>query len=326
MDNYKNLEETVWKKDMCTCCGACSAVCPSGSIIYDNFHPVYKGKCNVLDFGIPCGACYESCAKTGLPFSKNNDFTAYSARSSINIPNAQSGGAVTSLLISALDSKMIDGALLMGVDKFTGNPSPIIATDRSSIMLCAGSRYTWGNVLEGLGKAVKKGLRHIAIVGTPCSIQSARRIMASNIDVVECYGKCIRFTIGVFCSGIFGNLENKVCKELGLDSWQIKKLDIKNGKVVVFLKDSINEIPIGNLKGDILSGCRNCTDFASDYADISAGKTGSEDGSTSLLVRNEAGNALVSCAFEMGNLTLSDRVDKISIQKAIERKRINHKV
>lgn len=320
MDNYKILEETVWQKNICTCCGACSAVCPSSAIAYTNFHPTYTGKCKVLDSGIPCGACSESCARTKMPDHINTSFKAYSAQSTISVPNAQSGGAVTSILISALDSGLIDGALLMNVDKFTQTPSPVIATDRNMVMLSAGSRYTWGNVLETLGKAVKKGHKHLAIVGTPCTIQSVRRIMASNLDVVECYGKCIRFTIGVFCSGIFGDLESIVCNKLGISSWQIKKLDIKNGKVMVFMKDRVMELPINSIKGDILNGCSNCNDFSAEYADISAGKTGSEDGHTTLIARNEAGNALVSCAFDMGNLTLSEKVDLVSIQKASERK------
>ncbi|MCX9084597.1 MAG: Coenzyme F420 hydrogenase/dehydrogenase, beta subunit C-terminal domain [Candidatus Methanoperedens sp.] len=320
MDNYKILEETVWNKNLCTCCGACSAVCPSSSIIYKNFQPSYIGKCKVLDSGIPCGACSESCARVKKPDPVNTQYQAYSVRSANPVPNAQSGGAVTQLLISALDSGMIDGALLMNVDKFTQKPSPIIATDRNMIMLSAGSRYTWGNVLDTLGKAVKKGHKNLAIVGTPCTIQSVRRIMASNVDVVQCYGRCIRFTIGVFCSGIFGEIENIVAKKLGISSWQIKKIDIKSGKVIVFLKDGVMELAINSVKDNTLPGCSKCSDFASDYADISAGKTGSEDGHTSILVRNEAGNALVSCAFEMGNITMSEKVDIDSIQKASERK------
>lgn len=321
MENYKILEEMVWKKDICTCCGACSAVCPSSAITYMNFLPQYTGNCKVLDSGIPCGACFESCARTKSPDHSNTFFKAYSAKSTVTVPNAQSGGAVTSLLVSAFDSGLIDGALLMSVDKFTQIPTPIIATDRNAIMLSAGSRYTWGNVLDGLGKAVKKGLKRIAIVGTPCTIQSVRKIMSSNLDVVECYGKCIRFTIGVFCSGIFGNLESIVCKKLGIGSWQIKKLDIKNGKVVVFMKDCVHELPISSIQCDILHGCSTCDDFASEYADLSAGKTGSEDGYTTLIVRNEAGNALISGTLETGNLILSEKVDLVSIQNAVERKR-----
>ncbi len=321
METYKNLEEAVWKKDICTCCGACSAVCPSNAITYNDFIPTYTGKCKVLDSGIPCGACFDSCGRASPAEVRTNHYEAFSAKSNITVPNAQSGGAITSLLISALDSGLIDGALLMSIDRFTRKPSPIIATDRNAILLCAGSRYTWGNVLSGLGKAVKSGHERIAVVGTPCTIQSVRRMMASNLDVLQCYGKCIRFTIGVFCSGIFGNLEDKVCKKLGIGSWQIKKLDIKSGKVQVFLKDNIEELSINSVQVEMLPGCAKCTDFASDLADISAGKIGSGDGYTTLMVRNEAGNALLSTAIEMGNLTLSENVDIAAVEKASERKR-----
>lgn len=61
--------------------------------------------------------------------------------------------------------------------------------------------------------------------------------------------------------------------------------------------------------------------FHPDLADLSAGKTGSTEGYTTLILRNESGNALLSTAVEMGNLTLSENVDIAAVEKASDKKR-----
>lgn len=320
MESYKELEEAVWKQGLCTKCGACAAVCPAGTISLVGISPVYGGNCKVVVDNIPCGACYNSCGRAHASEPGKYNLKFYAAKSRTRAPYAQSGGAVTSLLVSALGSGLIDGALVMGVDRFTQEPRAMVATTGEEVMHAAGSRYSWGNVFEGLGDAVKNGLERLAIVGTPCAIESAHRIMSSNLDVLECYGKCIRFTIGVFCSGIFGNIEDAVCGERDLEKWQVKKMEIKDGKVYVHLKTGIKQVPFSKVKDDALPGCSKCTDFASVFADVSAGNIGTGEGFTTLVIRNDSGKALVSNAVELGNITLSDDVDESAVEEAAQRK------
>lgn len=320
MESYKELEEAVWKQELCTKCGACAAVCPSGTISLNGISPVYGGNCKVAVENVQCGACYNSCGKAHPAKISEHKLNTHSAKSSIDVPYAQSGGVVTSLLVSAFDSGLIDGALLMDVDRFSKEPRAVVVTSSEEVMLAAGSRYSWGNVLEGLGDAVKGGLERLAIVGTPCAIESVQQIMSSKLDVLECYGKCIRFTIGVFCSGIFGNIEDVVCNELNAEKWQVKKMEIKNGKVYTHMKTGVRELPFGKVKDDVLPGCAKCTDFASIYADVSAGNIGTEEGFTTLIIRNDSGKALVSNAVELGNVTINDDVDESAIEEATQRK------
>ena len=321
MESYKELEEAVWKQELCTKCGACAAVCPSETLSLNGISPVYGGNCKVVVENVPCGACYNSCGKAQPAKTSERKLSIHAAKSSINAPYAQSGGAVTSLLVSAFDSGLIDGALVMGVDRFSQEPQAMVVTTKEEVMQVSGSRYSWGNVFEGLGNAVKSGLERLAIVGTPCAIESVQRIMSSNLDVLECYGKCIRFTIGVFCSGIFGNIEDAVCSELDIEKWQVKKTEIKDGKVYAHLKTGIRELPFGKVKDEVLPGCAKCTDFASRFADVSAGNIGTEEGFTTLIIRNDSGKALVLNAVETGNLTLSDDVDESAIEEAAHRKK-----
>ena len=321
MESYKELEEAVWKQELCTKCGACAAVCPSGTISLNGTSPSYGGNCKVVVENVPCGACYNSCGKAHPSEPDKYNLKFYAAKSSIKAPYAQSGGAVTSLLVSAFDSGLIDGALVMGVDRFSQEPRAMVVTTKEEVMQVSGSRYSWGNVLEGLGDAVKSGRERLAIVGTPCAIESAQRIIASNLDVLECYGKCIRFTIGVFCSGIFGNIEDVVCRELDIEKWQIKKTEIKDGKVYAHLKTGTMELPFGKVKDEVLPGCAKCTDFSSRFADVSAGNIGTEEGFTTLIIRTDSGKALVSNAVELGNISLSDDVDESAIEEAERKKK-----
>ncbi len=320
MDSYKNLEESVWEQGICTRCGACVAVCPTKTLVFNDSSPVYQGNCKVAVENIPCGACYNSCGRIAT-FKEEKILKVYSAKSNLELPYAQSGGAITSLLVSAIESNLIDGALIMDVDRYSQQPLPKLGVNREQIIQACGSRYSWGNVLTMLGEAVKSGYNKLAIVGTPCVIESVSRIRSSKLDVLSCYGECIRFTIGVFCSGIFRNLEACVCRELKINPWQIRKVEIKEGKVYAYLNTGIKEIPFKKVKNDMLPNCLRCTDFASICADISAGNIGSREGYTTLIIRSNAGSALVSNAVERGNLTLSDDVDLSAVEEASLKKK-----
>lgn len=322
MESCKDLEEAVWKQDRCTRCGACVAVCPSKTIIFRDMAPVYCGSCRVLVDNIPCGACFGGCGKAA-----ENEMAApkkyiaiHAARAQEQVAGAASGGAVTAMLAHALESGSVDGVLLLGADTISKKPVSVVATDAGELRRFAGSRYSWGNALESLGDAVKAGFTRLAAVGTPCAIRSVRRIMGSDLDVLACYGKCIRFTVGLFCTGIFRDVEGAVCRELGISPWQIRKVELRGDRVHVHTGNSVEDVPLATIRSDMLAGCPKCTDFAARFADVSAGNTGSAEGYTTLVVRTDAGAALVAGASDSGRLLLSDGIDIAAIERAAKRK------
>ena len=59
-------------------------------------------------------------------------------------------------------------------------------------------------------------------------------------------------------------------------------------------------IPLEEVEEIAREACLACPDFVNDYADISAGGLGSEDGYTSVIVRNSAGKQVYSEALYKG--------------------------
>ncbi len=317
MECYRDLEEKIWQPGLCASCGACAAVCPTGAIEFVDYTPSYQGGCKVADECVPCSACYFSCPRlesleTGLIGSFQGIYGAVAVK---RAAYAQSGGAVTSLLVSALEEGLVDGVLLLSVDRASLKPRPVIATRVEEVVQAAGSRYGWANVLEGLDEAVKSGLRRLAIVGTPCVIQSVHRIRNSNLDVLALYRESIRLTIGVFCSGIFYRIEDA----LKLHPWEVRKLDIHGKNALVYHYGGVKEVPLKDLEG--LPGCLPCLDFSAELADISAGNMGTPEGHTTLIVRSDTGVWLTARAVENGSLKLTREVETGVIAKAAARKK-----
>ncbi|MFQ5976297.1 MAG: coenzyme F420 hydrogenase/dehydrogenase beta subunit N-terminal domain-containing protein, partial [Candidatus Hydrothermarchaeales archaeon] len=162
--------------------------------------PVHEKECVVTERSIPCGACYSVCPQTE-PMNNiakdlfENEKIEYEdeyigkiiglfASTSIeNIRYAQSGGAVTTILTAALEEDLIDGALIMSVDRLTMKPQAKVAVNPKEIISAAGSKYDWAPIMLAMKDAVEnKKLKRLAIVGTPCVIRSARRMAASEND------------------------------------------------------------------------------------------------------------------------------------------------
>jgi len=309
--NHIELETQVWTKGICASCGACAAVCPARTIVINGLKPLYEGHCRE-DEGIPCGACYDSCARIKEPGQLKVMENIVAARSVRDVAFAQSGGAVTALLASALENGMIDGAVVLDTNRLTKEARSILVTDSKELMKASGSRYSWGNALEVLGDAVKQGYQRLAVVGTPCAIQSIRKMMGSDIDVVRCYGRCVVLTVGLFCSSIFNDIEGAISGILDISSQDIMRIEI-SGKIKVLTDTGWEVIPISSVKDSILPGCAHCTDFSARYADISAGDTGSKQGFTTLIVRTPAGQSAMQMALRSNRLEISTDVDPQAI-------------
>ncbi|HMK46508.1 MAG TPA: 4Fe-4S dicluster domain-containing protein, partial [Methanocella sp.] len=56
---YKELEESVWKKDICAGCRACITICPGNTLAYDNTEnkPYQNTPC------VDCKACVDVCPR-----------------------------------------------------------------------------------------------------------------------------------------------------------------------------------------------------------------------------------------------------------------------
>jgi coenzyme F420 hydrogenase subunit beta len=324
--SYLDLKSEVWDAGRCSGCGACIAVCPADALTFDEGEmvvcPKSTGYCKQATDSVPCGACYDSCPRTGdQPSETLGEYLElFAAKAAFEVPHRQSGGAVTSILANALDEGLIDAIVTVTEDRWTLKPSSVVITKSDVLVQQAGSRYSWWvPLLAALKNAVvERKFKRIAVVGVPCTIQAAARIRESENDLLKPYAKAIRLTIGLFCTETFDYsllIQDKLRTRYNLEPHEIRKLNVK-GKLEVLKQDgSTTIVPLAELDTCIRNGCHYCTDFSAVRSDISAGAVGSPSGSTTLIVRTITGKGFVDSAIRNKNLDVSTGVDTAAIEK-----------
>jgi coenzyme F420 hydrogenase subunit beta len=328
---FKDLEREVWLEGTCSGCGACVAVCPADAIYFargNTLTPRSTGYCKADTDGVPCGACYEVCPRTTLfrPETLLGEFEEITAaRSTFDVERKQSGGAVTAILMSALEEGLIDAVVTVTEDRWTLRPSSAVITSSDALVHHAGSRYSWWvPLLASLKEAViNRKCRKIAIVGVPCVVRATKTLRESEHDLLKPFGKAIRLVIGLFCTESFDYaklVEGKLQQEHRIEPWQIRRLDVK-GKLDVYLQDdSVVSIPLSELEECVRTGCRVCTDLTAVDADLSAGAIGSPDGYTTLIIRNEIGRGFVDHAIRRGKLETQGEINTKLIERLASQK------
>lgn len=289
---FKNIS-FVSKDNMCTGCGVCDGVCPFDAIVMnkDEHKGVYQAD---VDFNkcTDCTICLRSCPpltwsnkqKTDKYHSMVGDFIScyavYSKNDNIRYQSA-SGGFITTLLIYLLESKIINGAVVVkrnNVDPLTSEP--FIATTKEEILKAKGSKYSpvkFNNILKEIKKS---SLSSLAVVGLPCHIEGLSAYMNRNSKI----RKKIAFRIGIVC----GQSPSFLSYEYSFNKLNIKKdekvIDIKNrgygwpGYMQVKTDKKNIKIPYGSKysMGMVLSSplftplaCQMCADPVGFDADIS---------------------------------------------------------
>ena len=324
--SYLDLKSEVWDTGRCSGCGACVAVCPADALTFDEgemvVSPKSAGYCKQVTDDVTCGACYDSCPRTGDQPAETlgNYLELFTAKATFDVPHRQSGGAVTSILANALDEGLIDAVVTVNEDRWTMKPSSVVITKSDVLLQQAGSRYSWWvPLLAALKNAVvARKFKRIAVVGVPCAIQAVSRIRVSENDLLKPYAKAIRLTIGLFCTEAFDYtllIQGKLHSHYKLEPHEIRKLDVK-GKLEVLKQDgSTTIVPLAELETCVRKGCHYCSDLTAVRSDISAGAIGSPAGSSTLIVRTRTGKGFVDSAIRNKKLDISPGVDTAAIEK-----------
>lgn len=329
--NYNDLESSVWHTGKCACCGACVAVCPANSLFFEtgenSTHPLNDGYCKSAVDGVPCGACYEVCPRVNERKIETigNSIDIVSASANFDVEKKQSGGAVTAILMNALEQGLVDAVITVTEDSWNLKPKSILITSGEMITKQAGSRYNWWvPLLSALKEAViTKKYRNIAIVGVPCVVQAIHEMRKSEHDLIRPFRDSIRLIIGLFCTETFDYekmVEGKFKKEMGIDPWQIRRLDVTGKLEITTDSGEIHTIPLSEVDDCIRPGCAICTDLTALDADISAGSIGSPQGQTTLIIRTPVGNKFFMSAVDEGKLGISDKPDLRPIEKLANKK------
>jgi len=309
--NLMDLEAEVIYNGLCCYCGSCGAFCKE-YITYENELPKTKKKCYEI-----CGACYDFCPRTFfapfevdravfgdvrtdnlLGYYQGEILTARATDAAVR-DKAQDGGVVSALLVFLLEHGEIDAAV---VSKTSENwePEPFVATKREDILAAAGSKYTQCPSVLGVGDAFEAGYKNIALVGLPCHIQGMRKVQLSKgFDV--CADR-VKLLIGLLCTETFDMaMLTKKLEELGTSIEEVEKFNIKKGSFIVQTKAGKEiKTPIRKMRECVREACNYCYDFAAEFADISVGSIGSENGWSTVILRSEAGEDLMKQAEAAG--------------------------
>ncbi|MGQ9732852.1 MAG: Coenzyme F420 hydrogenase/dehydrogenase, beta subunit C-terminal domain [Candidatus Zipacnadales bacterium] len=314
---------TSW---VCTQCGTCSAICPTGAISVEwsadgSAYPrVDKKVC------INCGLCLCICpgpimwsveAALQDTSAKMQCFLTYATDPSLRQRGA-SGGAITALLVHLFRERQIDSALVtrLGPDL---RPEPFIAKSETDLCAAQSSKYVVSPTITALrGLLQRDSNSRLAVVGLPCQIHGISR--ASKVQ--KTVNSCVVAKLALFCGGTKTALyTDEVLARMGVRRSQVRHFDYRGGRwpgaITAVLDDgqTITATPRELGLGDIFTRayftpprCLLCDDPFGAHADISAGdpwnipEAATPEGHTLLVIHTPKGESILRGASETGVL------------------------
>ena len=273
----------------CAQCGTCIGVCPYDAIQVlrnsrGDFVPILnREKCR------ECGLCVRACPGRSLYLNKLdasgdgsllghfiNTYIGCSTDEEIKQKSA-SGGVITSLLVFALEHKLIDGALVVRMNrKRPLDPEVIIARTRDDTISAAQSKYFPVPVDIALKKIIDQRGKFV-VVGLPCHIRGAK----AAETIITGMRKKIVLHIGLFCGCSVNFSATKfLLQRLGIKEEEVSELSYRSGEwpggFLVKLKNGTKKF-ISKSSYSFINflfppvRCTLCTDMTNELADISVG-------------------------------------------------------
>jgi len=288
---------------LCHRCGSCIGICPTGVLGLDSeAYPRVKNLSACTD----CDLCVRVCPGDEFPFQEMNQelfgkkgdlqnthgffdkaVIAYATETDLR-QRSTSGGLVSALLLHLLDTKQIDGAIVIASDPDTlWKGKPIVARTREEILNAAKSKYAISPT-NSVFSEIREIEGRYALVGLPCQIHGYQK--AAKLD--ERIRDRIVLTIGLFCHAAIEHEAFRVIWEsLGVKAKEAVKFTSRIGKHPgaphIELKDgSTYPVYFGNKSGykpssieviNILyrlftpDRCLTCFDGLAEFADIAVG-------------------------------------------------------
>ena len=324
--HWKELFSEVVTSGLCTGCAACVVACPHDVLDYNSEGGVYKpwhldidgGRegCTHGDKG--CTMCTRACPRfrnweseiDTHRFARERtddevwgigDVLLARATDSEVLGASQDGGFVSALLIHALETNVIDAALVSTIQGDGSNwiASPGVVRNREQVLASAGSRYTYSANLLAYPEAVEGGAERIALVGMGCMASAPGAMQVRKAGKIA---RRLSLTIGLLCSKTF---DDSIFEDLFEAKYQIRRADIVKmnikGIFQIWTRDgAFHEVPLKEAHAYTREGCVRCPDFAAEHADISTGGIGAFGDWTLVIVRTDQGRALISDLLETG--------------------------
>lgn len=326
---------------LCTQCGACVASCPHEVIkIERDEHWRYVPR--VVD-SLPCQSrckslCVDICAgvhedpslwkRDPIPAETWDDFTVghiestwvgYATDPGIR-SRGTSGGMVVGLLVHLLESRRIDGVLLVASNRSQPLQHDIkVMTTREEVEDAWGSKYYPMPIAAGLKELMDRSNRgkRYAVVLLGCHMRSLR-LMERRMKTLR---QSIVLRVGLicgYCSGFKGLLDQAEDWKLP-DPNTIQRIDYREGKwpgnVRIQAPDFDRRTLIYNfltrLPFTTNQRCMTCSDLMNETADVTVGDAWlreltqrKDEGWSVIAIRNPAAAELVMAAWREGALHL----------------------
>jgi dihydroorotate dehydrogenase electron transfer subunit len=318
---WKELKAEIVDTDKCCLCGACVNFC-------DNLKMTPAGP---AEQGMLCseqstcrkgfGTCYNLCPYTGtgeIPIALldkwvhdqvsqdpdnefKHDIAVVAARYAGPKKDAKfsGGGAEAGLLIAALRSGIIDGAITSHI----ASDAPSIVDSEDGILKVTHATAFANAPLSGITTALVDGYEALAVVGSGCEIQALRK-MQNHPDVDLEVHDLVALAIGSFC--FFKPKPAKFetyLKAKGIDRSTIQWIDHdKNAfKYAISAGGKNTVVPLNELYDRCAKGsCFSCADGTAGLADISVGVVDALPGWSVLVVRTARGLQVFNAAKQLG--------------------------
>ena len=286
----------VVRDDLCMGCGTCAAMCPTGaiSLVKDEACGCFLARIQ-SEQCTSCGICFAVCSGHAIDVAQLSDVFLPDAQKDERLGpylrcylghaadgqtrfQGSTGGMVTSTLLYALESGMIDGALVarMPADgRLT--PEPYIARTAAEIQSSARSLYCPVPANLALKEILETPGRY-AVVGIPCHLHGVRKAERLNKKL----RRRIVLHLGLFCAwGTSFTGTDFAIKRMGLKRSQVKTVVYRGqgfpGGFIFTLNDG-RQVSLGmfeawdrNLSAFKVPRCMYCHDRTAELADIAFG-------------------------------------------------------
>ncbi len=218
-----------------------------------------------------------------------------------------SGGAVTALLIYALEKGIVEGVVAAKKTKgFEGQI--VVAHDKKELLETVGNKWSIVPFAARMKtKIEEENLKKVALVCLPCQAQFFSQMRDFPLLETD-FGERIKYIIGLFCIGTFAfeAFINYLRMKHGVKAEEIKDIVLKKDSLEVIYNNTNLLLPIEEVYSYLQTGCLVCTDYTGTWSDISAGFVESEPGWTVLIVRDSKARELIKGAEEEGYVEIRE--------------------
>ncbi|WP_461865880.1 Coenzyme F420 hydrogenase/dehydrogenase, beta subunit C-terminal domain [Thermococcus sp.] len=237
-------------------------------------------------------------------------FDIYLARATdkeIRQRKVASGGAVTALLVYAIENGIVDGVVTAKKTKGLEGEA-IVARNKKELLEAAGNKWSIVPFAARLkAKIEEENLKNVAVVCLPCQAQFFGQMRDFPLLETD-FGERIKYIISLFCMGTFAfdAFLNYLRMKHGIKADTIVDISLKANFLEVHYNNNVLQLPIKEIYSYLQTGCLVCTDYTGTWSDISAGFIPTEKGWTVLITRNNRANELIKNAKKEGYLELRD--------------------